>query len=210
MNIEVGGETLVLSPGRALYRPKARQLLVADPHFGKAEAFRARGVPVPEGTTVENLARLDALIAEFAPRTLVFLGDFLHARVAEVFKQLVPWRRKHAPLEMLLVRGNHDARAGALPSDLEITVEEEEHCDAPFVLRHHPGASPLGFTLAGHLHPAYRLTGRGRESLRLACFWMTPVGMVLPAFGEFTGCMEIARGALDRVFVIAGERIYEA
>ena len=209
MNIEVAGETLVLSAGRALFRPRTRQLLIADPHFGKAEAFRARGVPVPEGTTVENLERIDTLIAEFTPRELVFLGDFLHDRVAEVFRQLVPWRQKHASLGMRLVRGNHDVKAGEVPAELLFQVTQEQ-LDPPFVYRHAPGASPHGFTLAGHLHPAYRLRGLGRESIRLSCFWLTASGMVLPAFGEFTGCMEIPRASVDRIFVVAGERVYEA
>jgi uncharacterized protein len=209
MRLKLAGETVVLSAHRALFRPSTRQLLVADPHFGKAEVFRAQGLPVPEGTTADNLVRLDRLIGEFAPRELVFLGDFLHARVTEVFTWLLPWRRSHAALPMRLVRGNHDARAGALPAALDIRVDAEL-VEAPFVYRHAPGASPRGLTLAGHLHPAYRLRGRRRESLRLACFWLTPSGMVLPAFGDFTGCMEIARRARERVFVIAGEAIYEA
>ncbi len=209
MNIEAAGETLVLSAGRALFRPRTGQLIVADPHFGKAEAFRARGVPVPEGTTAQNLARLDTLIAAYTPRELVFLGDFLHARVAEVFKQLAPWREKHGTLAMHLVRGNHDKTAGELPGVLGIRVTDE-YVDPPFVYRHAPGASADGFTLAGHLHPAYRLRGLGRESLRLSCFWLNAHGLVLPAFGEFTGCMEISRAPVDRIFVVAGERVYEA
>ena len=209
MNIEVAGETLALSARRALFRRSTRQLIIADPHFGKAEAFRARGVPVPEGTTAQNLAQLDALIAEFTPLELVFLGDFLHARVAEVFKQLRPWREKHATLAMRLVRGNHDATAGDVPAELAFQVTNE-FIEAPFVYRHAPGASPHGFTLAGHLHPAYRMRGVGRESLRLSCFWLTAHGLVLPAFGQFTGCMEITRTPVDRVFVIAEDRLYEA
>ena len=210
MNIEVAGEALVLSAGRALFRPRTRQLLIADPHFGKAEAFRARGVPVPEGTTLENLARIDTLIAEYMPLEVVFLGDFLHARVAEVFKQLLPWRQRHDALTMRLVRGNHDAKSGEVPAELSFHVTQE-HLDPPFVYRHVPGPSPHGFTLAGHLHPAYRLRGLARESLRLSCFWLTAGGMVLPAFGEFTGCMEITRAFPgDQIFVVAGERVYEA
>ena len=209
MKLELAGETVVLSAQRALFRPSTGQLLVADPHFGKAEVFRAHGLPVPEGTTSDNLVRLDRLIGEFAPRELVFLGDFLHARVTEVFTRLLPWRRSHGALPMRLVRGNHDARAGAFPAALDMRVDAEV-VEAPFVYRHAPGASRQGFTLAGHLHPAFRLRGRGRGSLRLACFWLAPHGMVLPAFGEFTGCMEIERGSGGRVFVIAGEEIHEA
>lgn len=210
MKLDVAGEQLELSAERALYRPATRQLLVADPHFGKAEVFRTRGIPVPEGTTDENLARLDALIARYEPREIVFLGDFLHARVSEVFASLIAWRRRHAALAMTLILGNHDARAGAVPAELELEIAAVEEVDAPFVYRHTPDGSPHGFTLAGHLHPAYRLRGRARDTLRLPCFWLTRAALVLPAFGEFTGCMDIERRPGDRVFVVAADRVVEA
>ena len=65
---------------RAVYWERARTLLVADPHFGKAAAFRAAGVLVPRGTTGETLSRLDAALDRTRAERIVFLGDFLHAR----------------------------------------------------------------------------------------------------------------------------------
>ena len=44
---EVAGERLVLLPEMAAYWERAGTLLVADPHFGKAAAFRAAGIPEP-------------------------------------------------------------------------------------------------------------------------------------------------------------------
>jgi metallophosphoesterase superfamily enzyme len=76
------GELLHLLPERALWWPAAGVLFVADLHLGKAATYRALGQPVPGGTTQENLARLDALIARWSPRRIVFLGDFLHAAQA--------------------------------------------------------------------------------------------------------------------------------
>ena len=63
-----------------LWWPAARMVMVADVHFGKAATFRRAGQPVPHGTTADNLARLDALLAATGADHLVFLGDFLHAR----------------------------------------------------------------------------------------------------------------------------------
>ena len=74
------GTALQLLPQRALWWPAARMVLVADVHFGKAATFRRAGQPVPHGTTADNLARLDALLAATGADHLVFLGDFLHAR----------------------------------------------------------------------------------------------------------------------------------
>ena len=66
MRVVLGDEPLTLLASRAALWDARRWLIVADAHFGKAAAFRARGVPVPRGTTLETLARLDAAIAATA------------------------------------------------------------------------------------------------------------------------------------------------
>jgi metallophosphoesterase superfamily enzyme len=49
----------------------------------------------------------------------------------------------------------------------------------------------------------------GAESLRLPCFWLRDGLIVLPAFGEFTGGVSIAREPGDRVIAIAEQRLFE-
>ena len=58
--------------------------------------------------------------------------------------------------------------------------------------------------LAGQLHPACRITGAGRDSLRLPCFVLGAHQLVLPAFGEFTGGWRVA-AAEDRCLYPLGE-----
>ena len=88
---------------------------------------------------------------------------------------------------MTLVRGNHDSRAGDPPASLRIEVVDEPYLLGPFALRHHPQLHATHFVLAGHVHPVCRLSGRGRDSLRMPCFVAAAGQVVLPAFGEFTG-----------------------
>jgi DNA ligase-associated metallophosphoesterase len=210
--IQVAGEALRLLHERAVYWPAGRMLLVADAHFGKAASFRAQGVPVPGGTTEETLARLDAVLARCGALRVAFLGDFLHSRQGRVpgtLEALAAWRTRQAGLELLLVRGNHDARAGDPPESLGIRVESEPYAAGPWWLCHEPGPRAGGYVLAGHIHPALRLTGRARESLRLPCFWFGAASAVLPAFGAFTGTAVVEPGVADRVCVIAGTRVLE-
>jgi DNA ligase-associated metallophosphoesterase len=205
--IEVRGERLVLLPERAAYWPGAFTLLVADTHFGKAAAFRAGGYPVPGGTTAANLARLDDALDRTGAGRIVVLGDFLHARQGRApatLERLVDWRRQRSAVEMVLVRGNHDRGAGDPPRELDIRCVEAPLVEPPFVLAHHPGPSDDGYVLAGHVHPAVKLVGRGRQRERLPCFHFGPRGAVLPAFGDFTGVGEVAPAPGDRVYVIAG------
>ena len=207
--IEVAGETILLCPERAVYWPCRATLLVADAHFGKSASYRARGVPVPEGTTQGTLAALGGLLARHPARRIVFLGDFLHSREARAprtIAALAQWRARHAALELTLVEGNHDAQAGAPPEALGIAMTSEPLIDGPFAFCHHPAPFMDRYVLAGHLHPAYRLAGRS-ESVRLPCFWFGAAVGVLPAFGDFTGAHNITPQAGDRVFVAAGERV---
>ena len=203
---DVAGERITLLAERAAYWERARTLLVADPHFGKAAAFRAAGVPVPRGTTTGSLTRLDTALARTGAMRVVFLGDFLHAREgreAETTRVVSDWRRRNASIDMLLVRGNHDKRAGDPGPEIDIRCVDAPVAESPFVFTHKPGASDDGYVICGHVHPAARLMGPGRESVRLPCFWIRPRTLVLPAFGEFTGVADVDVSPGDRVWVIA-------
>jgi DNA ligase-associated metallophosphoesterase len=210
LTIDVAGHTLLLSAGRAAFDPLLQALFVADAHFGKDAVFRARGIPVPAGSTDENLARLDALIATHRPESIVFLGDLLHAREShaeETLGALSAWRARHRGLRLLLVEGNHDKHAGALPEAFGVETVFEPFAMGPWALCHHPQAAEGAYALAGHEHPVYRIATRS-DRVRLPCFRFGARGGVLPAFGEFTGGFEVndsARG--EAIYVVAGDRV---
>jgi uncharacterized protein len=208
--VAIAGEQVELCAERALYWMRRRMLLVADPHFGKAASFRALGVRAPKGTTREALARLDALVVRLAPESIVFLGDFLHAREgrnAETFEALGEWRARHAAKDVRIVRGNHDRRAGDPPAEAGITCVDGPTLESPFALAHHPQSVAGSYVLAGHLHPCATLVGAARQRERLPCFWIGREVAVLPAFGEFTGCAEVEAVDGDEVWVVAGDEV---
>jgi len=210
--IHLRGEPLHLLPERAAYRERTGTLLVADPHFGKSATFRAAGLAVPGGTTAGSLQRLDAALARTGAGRVVFLGDFFHARAGRVpatLDALAEWRGRHASLDLVLVRGNHDLHAGDPPPALGIACVDAPLLEPPFALCHHPEPVAGHFTLAGHVHPAAVLRGAGRQRERLPCFWFGAEVGVLPAFGEFTGAAEVQPAAGDRVFVVAGDEVVE-
>lgn len=207
---EVGGVCLRLHAQRAAELPAERTLLVADLHVGKAASFRRLGVPVPGGTTAETLHRLGALKRACGATRIVFLGDLLHAahgRSAALHAQLAGWRREHADVDLWLVRGNHDARAGDPPAALGVTVVDEPLILGGLVLQHHPRPVAGAYALAGHLHPCIAVGGRAGERLRLPCFHFGAQVGVLPAFGAFTGMQAVRPAAGDRVFVVADDRV---
>jgi DNA ligase-associated metallophosphoesterase len=209
LTVEVGGEPLSLLPDKAAFLPRHRALLVADAHIGKAVSFRRLGVPVPRGTTSETLERLSALVERVNARHIVFLGDFLHSEHAHApatLKALARWRERHAALDLTLVRGNHDQRAGDPPPTLGIEVVDEPFMLGRLALCHHPRQVHGAYALAGHLHPCAGL-GSGLDRLRLPCFWLRPDTGVLPAFGTFTGMHAVRAHEDDRLYVVAEERV---
>lgn len=203
---EVAGEKLVLLPEKAAFWPRRKALFVADFHLGKAASFRSAGIPLPTGTTSENVERLDRAVAATRATEVVFLGDFLHAaagRVPRTLGAFAAWRASRSGVALTLVRGNHDKKAGDPPANWEMRCIEAGEVYGPFVLNHEPGPSRRGgYALAGHIHPAVRLSGEG-ESLRLPCFWFAARYGVLPAFGAFTGTAVVRPRAGDQVFVLA-------
>jgi DNA ligase-associated metallophosphoesterase len=208
--ITLAGEQVWLLPEKALYWPAHKMLVIADIHFGKAAAFRAQGVPVPRGTTTENLAALDALMARHDTAAIVFLGDFLHARAAHAAATLaamLAWRARHPQLLLTLVRGNHDRHAGDPARALAITMVDEPHSVGPFAFCHHPDVAADGYVLAGHVHPVFTLASR-RDSLRLPCFLQGQSRMILPSFGAFTGGYAIVPEAGEQVYVSSGEAVH--
>ena len=56
---------------------------------------------------------------------------------------------------------------------------------------------------------AVRLSGCGEKSLKLPCFWFGARYGVLPAFGAFTGTVEVLPRRGDQVFVVAEEEVLQ-
>jgi DNA ligase-associated metallophosphoesterase len=202
----VAGERLVLLAERAAWWPARKALFVADFHLGKAASFRSAGIALPAGTTAENVDRLERALAGRPVEHLVFLGDFLHSaqgRVPATLARFAQWRDSRPGLAITLVRGNHDDRAGDPPPEWNVRCVDPGEALGPFALVHEPAPVRGGYALAGHVHPAVRLSERGGQSLRLPCFWFGKRVGVLPSFGAFTGSAVVRPRSGDQVFVVA-------
>lgn len=213
LDVEVGGERMSLSPQRVMWWAARRTLILADAHFGKAASFRHAGIPVPESTTMADLSRLSMLVKQFMPERVVILGDLIHAvtgRSAEVIDACAQWRASFASLDVLLVRGNHDRKAGDPPTSWNMQIVGESMVDGPFVYHHEPMEDDRGYVLCGHIHPAVSLYGAGGSNLRAPCFWIGKSTCVLPAFGSFTGMKAVRPVVGDRVFVVGDGHVIEA
>lgn len=214
LEVQWAGHHWLFFHDKAAYLPAWRALILADPHFGKAEHFRRSGVPVPGGTTAEMLGRLDRLIKETSPHRVVVVGDLLHSKGStgdRLWNQLSDWRRRQ-PCEVVNVRGNHDRTAGDPPHQIgmgcvsTLTWENLEFVHDPDDTA--PPAEGTSHRIAGHLHPSISLSS-GIDHMRLPCFHASDHTLTLPAFGAFTGCAKVQPAAGDRVWAVAPDAVVE-
>jgi DNA ligase-associated metallophosphoesterase len=206
------GQHLILFPDRTLFWQEERLLVVADLHFGKAQIFREYGIPIPQGTTADDLERLSYRMDRLQLRKLLFLGDLVHGRInhQDNLGQLVDeWRCRHKRVELLLAPGNHDLRSGDPPAQFRFDHVATEIVLGSFIFTHKPRLNNSFYGIAGHLHPAVTLTAQAGLKERLPCFCFGPRGALLPAFGSFTGTQLIRPSSENRTYVIAGDEVFE-
>ena len=219
---------LWLWPGFAVTRPAYSQLIVADVHLGKAASFRALGVPVPNQVTEESLERLSVLIRVSRSSSLIVLGDLIHDRKA--LSGLLPiwerWREQHPRLELKLIVGNHDRKAGrsAIEKQLPgLQVHEEKLLDQGLLMAHEADdlidmQAPVDATvdgpvdatvdapvrgLCGHEHPVVLIPDALKaKHIRRPCFYLDHRQILhLPAFGSFTGGHPVSMAQCKHLFI---------
>jgi DNA ligase-associated metallophosphoesterase len=194
--VTLASVTVVADPAGALYWPEHGVLVVADLHLEKGSSYAARGQFLPPYDTAATLARLARLIAHYAPRAVVALGDSFHdgggpARLgAQDRERLYTLQRGR---DWIWITGNHDPEpaeniGGAFHEKLQIGA---------LTFRHLPTGAAN--EICGHLHPVARLSHRGRAVSR-RCFAADAARMVMPAFGAYTGGLNIRDAAFADLF----------
>jgi hypothetical protein len=182
----------------ALYLPASRTLVVSDLHLEKASAFARRGTFLPPYDSGATLLLLAALMLKRNPRRVVSLGDSFHdsdgyARLADPDRaRLLTLQRGR---EWIWISGNHDPK---LPTDIGGDVAVEVTLEG-LTFRHEPLPGAAKGEVAGHLHPAAKVRGRGR-SVRCRAFATDGARMVLPAFGVLSGGLNVLDGAFATLF----------
>ena len=206
---QVCGQSLHLHPHKAVWWEEGRTLFLADLHLGKGAHFRKAGIPAPRALADADLRRLDQLLGAFDIDAVFFLGDLFHSDHNGEWAGLGELLARHPKPAFHLVRGNHDILAEEHYNSAGLSLLNEPFFCDPFVLSHYPLARPVQgyYNLAGHLHPAVILNGKGRQHLRLPCFYFRPDQAVLPAFGAFTGHACLDPQSEDAVFVIVEDRV---
>jgi hypothetical protein len=195
----VNGVRLEADRSGALHWPEYRVLAVADLHFEKGTSYAAKaGLFLPPYDSRATLEALEAAIEHYAPELVICLGDSFHDihaghRLADDDRGRI--RRLTEKREWLWIAGNHDPE---LPEGLG-GRRVEEIAIGPLLFRHEPSENAATGEIAGHLHPCATVTVRGK-SMRRRCFASDGARAILPAFGAYTGGLDVFDEAFRGLF----------
>jgi uncharacterized protein len=195
-SVVVAGVALVADASGALYWPEQRLLAVADLHLEKGSSLARRGILLPPYDTADTLGRLGVVIARYAPRLVIALGDSFHDREGPA--RLRPADRDtlaalQSGREFIWLAGNHDRNAAWEGGSTAVAAI------GPLTFRHEPQPEAEPGEVAGHLHPAARIAAAGR-TLRRRCYVGDADRLILPAFGAYAGGLNIRHAEFLRVF----------
>jgi len=216
MQVSFMGNTLSLDPSGCLFWHEEKLLVVSDLHLEKGSSFAAKkSLFMPPYDTQATLEKLALRIAHWQPKTVLSLGDSFHdddaaTRLPNSYKQHLTQLMHDR--EWIWVSGNHDPTP---PKDLggtfceEVQIGTVNFCHEPMI------DFKLG-EIAGHLHPSSKIRQRGKN-VRRRCFIGDNKRMIMPAFGSFTGGLNVLDRAYDGLFsarnfttwLVSGENIFE-
>ena len=211
--IHVAGERVMLDPGGVLVWPNAGLLAVSDLHLEKGTAFARRGMLLPPFDTQATLDRLAQLIRRWNPKIVVALGDSFHDREGAARLPAAELDRLNAmtaSCRFVWVLGNHDPTPPAGVGGESVAEFEA----GPFVFRHEAIKGARPGEIVGHHHPKSVVSTRGTAVSR-PCFVSDSRRIMMPAFGEYTGGLDVRDPAIarlfprgGRVFLLGKERLF--
>lgn len=213
ISFRLNGASLLADPSGVLLWPERATLIVADLHLEKGSSFARKGAMLPPYDTGATLTRLARTIEDHRPARVICLGDSFHdpaaasrvsARDGEKIRTLTH------QVEWIWIAGNHDP---APPSEWGRTAVPEM-VDGPLTFRHAAAAGGAPGEVSGHYHPKARIQARGK-TVSGRCFVTDGRRLVLPAFGAYTGGLDIGHPDIRRllarrfeVFLLAAERVW--
>ncbi|MEP2026042.1 MAG: ligase-associated DNA damage response endonuclease PdeM [Reichenbachiella sp.] len=202
----IQNQTFYLLPEKVIFWEEQKALILSDLHIGKASHFRKAGVPISSHIHVNEFFVLDAIIEEFNPDKILFVGDLFHSDHNQEWDLFYNWSHHYDDLEMILIKGNHDILPDSLYRNSRLRVVDLLQIDN-IEFTHERNELSEYYNISGHIHPSVSMVGSGKQSLKLPCYLFREDHAFLPAFGHFTGMAKIKPSKKDNIFVVAENEI---
>lgn len=198
---------------RALFWEEQNTMIVADVHLGKSGHFRKAGIPIPQSVYKDDLQRLMGMFFFFKAERLIVVGDFTHSTSNKELDLFLKWRKDFSAIHIDLVKGNHDILADDWYKEANIQVHEWDLMESGFLFRHEdrrfnlPERENVKYTFYGHLHPGYKISGKGLQTLKFPCYYFGRESCILPAFSRFTGTFMVKLIKGDTIYAVSGNEL---
>ena len=194
--IELGRAELAADRSGVLFIEANRTLIVSDLHLEKGTSLARRRTLLPPYDTRSTLRRLQLAMERLRPKTVIALGDSFHdlngaVRLCDEDRASLATLQKGR--DWLWIAGNHDP---VLPLELGGERAGEWRFGA-VTFRHEPSSSSNEVT--GHFHPCARVSRDG-HSQRRPCFAIGSGRLIMPAFGAYTGGLNVLEPAIAGLF----------
>jgi DNA ligase-associated metallophosphoesterase len=177
-------------------------LAVSDLHLEKGSSFARRGMLLPPWDTHATLDRLTLLLRRWSPAIVVALGDSFHDEHGATRLPTTEQQRLNAMAaahRFIWVQGNHDPSP---PSGLG-GEWVESFAVGPMVFRHQAVIPANPGEVVGHYHPKAVIQARTGKISR-PCFVTDLKRLMMPAFGAYTGGLDVRDPAISRLFPRGG------
>jgi DNA ligase-associated metallophosphoesterase len=202
----IADEMINLHAEKAIHLPEHDMLLIADLHFGKVEHFRKNGIAIPCGPSEKDFDILKSLVLKVQATNVVFLGDLFHSDFNNSWYKFQDLIEELNQFCFHLVIGNHDIMDISKYNNLSLHYQLDV---GNLILTHEPLDVIIEdkYNICGHIHPGVKLKGKGKQYLRMPCFYFGKHMGILPAFGSFTGLHVLKPLEEDDVYVVNGDLV---
>ncbi|MGI9452626.1 MAG: ligase-associated DNA damage response endonuclease PdeM [Geminicoccaceae bacterium] len=189
---------LIADCSGALIWPDERLVVIADLHLEKGSSFVRKGSAIPPYDSHASIERLTEVLSRWSPDRVISLGDSFHDsdgcnRLSGTNRRTI--QKLTSRFDWIWISGNHDPSP---PKDLGGQPAEEIAING-VTFRHLPSDRTERSEIAGHLHPKARVKARGRRVSR-PCFVSDHRRVLLPAFGSYTGGLDVLDPAVSTLF----------
>lgn len=225
------GHRMLLDAGGILIWPQQNILIFSDLHLEKGSFLTQFANPLPRFDSQDTIKRMALMIQRYDCEHIVCLGDSLHdgnalarmqpedlASLNALVKSVAKWtwvlgnHDPDIPPEILGDRAPHLHINNVLlvhePEDIaaiNISVDEPEEHDEKNDLN--LGRTKLDGQIIGHYHPksSYKLANRKVTGKSFVC---TDNMLLMPAFGKYTGGLDIKDDAFLPLFTRKNALVY--
>ena len=196
MLVWFGNNQFLLNPDGSMYWIEEKSLIVGDLHLEKSTSYIDQGNFLPPYDTIDTLERLLNITKELSPNRIIFLGDVFHDNSAfdrlkkkekQLFKDIL---KKN----VIWVKGNHDNNFKY------VNIKTYTSYKLKNFIFSHISDKKNKLEISAHYHPKVTFTFKGTKVSK-PCFLIAKEKIILPAYGAYTGGLNISSDIYKNVFL---------